>query len=285
MEIEKILERMGVFGAEISVFKNEEDGEEYAVWKVSTAENTFVLKKAKEFELEIYDKFLSTENDFAPKLYKTEHTENGDYLLMEFVPGKTLMKCGREQLVFALDAVISMQKRFWQNGKLGFSGCSFEKSLEGRINRGKYLNDPELEKTYEKFLEVYKTLPRTLCHDDLLPFNIIASEKRAVIIDWEAGGVLPYLTSFARLIAHYDENEDAFFYMKNEDREFAVRYYYENLPRKMGISFADYKKALDYFLFYEYCEWIMLGNKYGGTDSERFEKYLALAKEKARELA
>lgn len=285
METAKILEIMGVFGAKVSAFKNEEDGEDYAVWKVSTAEKTFVLKKAKECELEIYEKFLSTENNFAPKLYKTVSTDDGDFLLMEYAEGETLMKCSREKLVLALDALIAMQKKFWGNTELAPFGRGFEKSLEGRINRGKYLNDAELEKAYGKFFEVYKALPRTLCHDDFLPFNVIVSEERAVIIDWEVGGILPYPVSLARFIAHTEEKEDAFFHMTEADKAFAVGYYYENLLKDKGIAYEEYRNALVYCLFYEYCEWVMIGNKYGDTESERFKRYLAIAKQKAKEMA
>ncbi|MBQ7874776.1 MAG: phosphotransferase, partial [Oscillospiraceae bacterium] len=244
MQIAEILETMGIFGAEISAFKNEEDGDDYAVWKLSTPENTLVLKKAKEYELEIYESFLSTENDFAPKLYKTARTDDGDYLLMEYVPGETLIKCTREKLILALDALISMQKSYWKNEKFASCGRGFEKSLEGRINRGKYLNDAELERTYKDFLEIYRTLPRTLCHDDFLPFNVIASEEKAVIIDWEVGGILPYPVSFARFIAHAEEKEDAFFYMTDKDKTFAVEYYYDKLLKEKDISYEEYIKAL-----------------------------------------
>ena len=85
-----------------------------------------------------------------------------------------------------------------------------------------------LEEAYASFMKIYQTTPRTLCHDDLLPFNLLIGE-RAVLIDWEYGGVLPYPTSFARLIAHGREEEGAFFCMTREDRVFAIQYYYDGL--------------------------------------------------------
>ena len=41
---------------------------------------------------------------------------------------------------------------------------------------------------------------------------------------------------------------------------------------------------LDYFLLYEYCEWIMLGVEYNNTENERFKKYCAKAKEHIKKL-
>ena len=106
--------------------------------------------------------------------------------------------------------------------------------------------------------------------------------ERAVLIDWEYGGMLPYLSPFARLIAHGREDTKAYFYMTREDREFAVEYYYKGLAAPHGIGYEEYKRALALFLFYEYCEWIMLGNRYNGRDDERFCWYTELAEDAAR---
>ena len=107
------------------------------------------------------------------------------------------------------------------------------------------------------------------------------SRTTATIVDWEFAGVLPYLTSIARLLAHCEESEDAFFFMKDEDKAFAIDYYYENLVKNKGISYEKYRRDLDLFLFYEYCEWIMLGNKYpDSADMGRYKCYL----EKARKI-
>lgn len=121
-------------------------------------------------------------------------------------------------------------------------------------------------------------------HDDLLPFNIIASDQKAFLIDWESGGVLPYPTSFARLIAHTEENIDALFYMTQADKDFAVNYYYDNLLKEKGISYTDWLNTLEYFLFYEYCEWVFVGNKYNATDGEYYKKYLPIAKHQATKI-
>ena len=135
-----------------------------------------------------------------------------------------------------------------------------------------------MEQAYSGFLELYESLPRTLCHDDLLPFNVLVDGNKATIIDWEYAGILPYPTSLVRLIAHGREEEDAFFYMAEADKAFAIDYYYEHLVKSKGISYEDYRRTVDYFLLYEYCEWIMLGNKYPDEEIPRAREYLAIAK-------
>lgn len=103
-------------------------------------------------------------------------------------------------------------------------------------------------------------------------------------IDWEYAGILPYPTSLARLIAHGEEDESAFFFMTQKDKDYAIDYYYEHLLKENGIDYNAYRKTLDYFLLYEYCEWIMLGIEYNDTGSERFQKYYSKAKEHIKKL-
>ena len=133
-------------------------------------------------------------------------------------------------------------------------------------------------------MRMYRTVPRALCHDDLLPFNVLASDNRAVLIDWECGGILPYPTAFARLIAHSEETENALFFMTSEDRIFAIDYYYNNLLKEMGISYTEWRNTLEYFLFFEYCEWVFVGNKYDAKNSEFYKKYLPIARQQARKI-
>ena len=158
-------------------------------------------------------------------------------------------------------------------------------SLPRQQNRGKYLNDAALEQAYAEYLRLYSSVPRTLCHDDLLPFNVLCANGHATIIDWEYAAILPYPTSLARLIAHGEEDESAFFYMTQADKDYAIEYYFEHLLKENGIDYNDYRRTLDYFLLYEYCEWIMLGVKCNETGSERFQKYYAKAKEHIKTLA
>lgn len=266
----------------IQPFQNQEDGEDYQVWKVTTNDRTLVLKKAKEQEMAVYRDFFTGEVPGVPKFYAAAQAEDADYFLMEYVSGQDLCKCDRAGLKKALDALIGLQDRFWEDPAYSNGGYTFAESLAGREKRGQYLNDTELERAYGTFLELYRSVPRTLCHDDLLPFNVLVSEDGATLIDWEYGGMLPYPTSLARLIAHGVEEEQAFFYMKDEDRAFAIDYYYEHLVCKKGISYTNYRRTLDYFLLYEYCEWIMVGNRHGSTDTERYVYFVKKAKDHVR---
>lgn len=262
----------------IAPFLSEEDGARYNVWRIQYPDSILVLKAAKGYEREIYTNIFQNQYSFAPGIIASETIDGREYLLMDYISGENLMRCTRETLIYALDALIQMQSAFWLNSDLSQIGLTFEKSLSGRENRLNYLNDPELEQIYREFLREYQSVPRTLCHDDLLPFNVIIQENRAVFIDWEAAGILPYPVSLARLIAHGEEEEGAFFFMTEADKDFALDYYYQNFISEKGISREVYNRTMALFLFYEYCEWIYLGNRYADTDPARFIRYLEKAK-------
>ncbi len=285
-ELTAILDRLGFPGMgeeSISAFVAEEDGREYAVWLIDAGGEKYVLKRAKGYELETYRCFLRDKKPYAPAFFGSCRFDGEAFFLIEYCPGEDLRRCERKKLKKALDALIEMQDEFWQREELYGSALTLEKSLEGIENRGRYLRSALLEKAYADFIRIYQKTPRTLCHDDLLPFNLLI-EDRAVLIDWEYGGILPYPSSFARLIAHGREEENAFFHMTHGDRDYAVQYYYDRLIGKHGISFEAYRNTLDRFLFYEYCEWVMLGNRYDARSDERYGYYLKLAEEMAAKI-
>ena len=271
--------------AVITQLKHVEDDEPYQVWTIDTGIARYILKEAKKDEEETYRLILAELNGSGtPIIYQTIFAEEKIYLLMEYVDGENLCKCNRKKLTLALNALIFLQRKTWNDHSLAAYGYSFEKSLRSREHRGKYLNDLVLEEVYEKFMQMYSKVPRALCHDDLLPFNVIASDHRAVLIDWEYGGILPYPTAFARLIAHGEDTEDALFFMTPEDRTFAIDYYYDNFLKEMGITYTEWRNTLEYFFFYEYCEWVFVGNKHNAQNSVFYKKYLPIAKLQAQKI-
>ncbi len=281
-----ILDRLGYPGIRedaIAAFLCEEDGAEYAVWLVDAGERKYVLKRAKGNELELYRTFFRERKPYVPAFLGECTFDDGAYFLTEYCPGENLRRCDREKLKKALDALIAMQDEFWQRADLYGAANAYGMALKNIEHRGKFLGSALLDAAYAKFREQYAEIPRTLCHDDLLPINLLIGE-RAVLIDWEYGGMLPYPTSLARLLAHGRERDDAYFYLSRSDRDFAIEYYYEHLAVKHGISYEDYRHTLEFFFFFEYCEWVMLGNEYDSRNDERFGESLQLAEESARKL-
>ena len=256
----------------IAAFTHEDGEGEYAVWRVDYANTSYVIKRATTAEAECYSQYLQTAA-FAPHLIAK--VEN--YLLLEYIDGNNLMKCDHSALKAALDAMIDMQIPHWNASKT-------DTALESRRNRRSYLENPLLEQAYDAYLADCMQIPWTFCHDDLLPFNVINTADRAVFIDWEHAGLLPYPASLARLIAHVEEKADALFSMSANDVSFAIDYYYEKLLKTQGISYESYRRSLDLHLFYEYCEWVYVGNKFKDTTGELYQKYTVLATNMAKKL-
>ena len=286
-ELKTILTQFDIPGlrdSSVKAFVSEEDGNEYAVWLIDNGCTKTVLKQAKAYEIDVYRCFFSDRQPYIPSFIGSCHYNGQDYFMTEFFPGTDLRVCDRRRLTLVLDALAQMQNEYWERTELYDACVTMEKALEGIENRGRYLGSELLEKAYRKFEQVYRETPRSLCHDDLLPINVLVNNERAVFIDWEYGGVLPYMSAFARLIAHGRENRDHYFYMSTEDREFAITYYYDAVAKRHGISREEFGRTLDHFLFYEYCEWIMLGNRYDARDDERYGYYLNLAEQLAKRL-
>ena len=278
-QINEILQESGLSAAvrEATPFLAEEDGAEYSVWKITTDDGVLVLKDASTREAETYHAFFPLGGP-VPKIY----SYCKGHLLMEFIDGHTLSRCSRKDLILTLDALIAIQKQHWNNAALSAIGYGFEQSYPNREKRLPYMED--LGDCYKDYLEAFRSVPRTLCNDDLLPFNIVISGDRAVILDWEYGGILPYPCSIARLLAFGEENEHAMFFMTREDRIFAVEYYYENLVSQMGIGYDAYIRTLKLFFFKEYSEWIYCANSSGDFSGAYYQKYSAIARKLAAEL-
>ena len=281
-KLQEILAGLGIqeMPAAVKPFHGEEDGAEYTVWRVDLQTGPKVLKKTTRQEQAVYETFLAGCHA-APRCYGFYETGDDVYMLMEFVPGQTLSRCTRENLRLALDGLMELQRAWWQEEDQAGVGLSFDRCYESRQKWLPYMAD--LQPAFEAYLEAFRTVPRTLCNDDLLPFNVLSDGQRAVIIDWEYGGILPYPCALARLIAYGEDREDALFYMTEEDKEFALAYYYDRFIREKGIDLARYRRTMDLFLLKEYAEWVYCAHKSGDLDIPYYQTYypkaLALAAE------
>ena len=257
----------------------EQDGY-YDVWKIIGANGEYILKKVSAVEKEIYEKIADRVKSLPKFLGETSY-RGATYILISFEKGENLMNCTRGNLVKVVDAIADIQNEFWDTPKR--IGMTLDESFESRISRREYAQDAELVRAFDVFFEEYKAVPKTLCHDDLLPFNVIVG-KDAKIIDWEHVGILPYPTMLARFLAHTSEHGETPFYMSKDDVNFAIDYYFEQLVRDKGITRERFKFSMDCFLFYESLEWVYVYNKNIMAHNELFDYYYNLAKERAKKI-
>lgn len=283
---ERITEILAALGCSAPVqavtqFCSEEDGTPYQVWKLDTDTDSLVLKKTSREERDIYETFFPDQGP-TPKVYAFGGYGGELYMLMEYVQGVSLSHCTRQKLKQTLDALIISQEQYWKCLAHAEVGYSFNKSYPNRRKRLEYMAD--LADAYQAYLDVFSSVPRTLCNDDMLPFNVLVSEEKAVIIDWEYAGILPYPCAIARLLAFGEEDPQALFQMTAEDRQFALDYYYENLIKGKGISRSEYDRTLQLFFLKEYSEWVYCVGISGDYEMEQYKKYYEKAKELAQEL-
>lgn len=281
--VQEIYTALGFSGLVRSVtqFHAEEDGSPYQVWKLDTDTGSFVLKKTSPEEREVYETFFP-DGGPAPKVYAFGEFEREMYMLMEYVRGSSLSRCTRRQLQMALDALILSQEPYWNDTVHAEVGYGFPKSYPNRRKRLAYMGD--LAEAYEAYLDAFSAVPRTLCNDDMLPFNVLVGEEKAVIIDWEYAGILPYPCAITRLLAFGEETPGALFQMTGADRQFAMDYYYEHLIKAKGISRPEYDRTIQLFFLKEYSEWVYCAGTSGDYGTENYRKYYKKAKIIAEEL-
>ena len=266
----------------VTPFCREEDGSHYDVWKVETDYAAIVLKKTASEERTVYETFFPQGGIGTPKVYGFVEHNGETYMLMEFFRGETMSISTREKLILALDALIQTQDKFWDNTSLSAVGWIYEKCHAAREKRLAYMDD--LADAYKAYLEADSTVPRTLCNDDLLPFNVLVNDDRAVIIDWEFAGILPYPCALARLLAFGEENTDFMFQMPLADKEFAVQYYYDHLIRNKGISWDEYIRTMKLFFLKEYSEWVYFARSSNDFTKPEYQKYYAKCKNLANSM-
>ena len=109
-------------------FCSEEDGSPYDVWKIETDAGAVVLKKISLQEREVWQTFFPHGAPGTPKVYGLAAHEGQDYLLMEFFAGETLSQSSRSHWQRALDALIALQRAFWDTEQAG-AGWTFEKKF------------------------------------------------------------------------------------------------------------------------------------------------------------
>lgn len=265
--INKILNEKVSFKMDYFPFE-ESKGHYKNIYKIITPSKTYVLKKAKSYELDIYKhtKGLSS----IPQFYGSYHYYGNDYILFEFVEGHNVMKMDRNTLTKVVDAIIAIQDKCWQTKDV--FGESLEAALESRYKRLSYLPN-ELKETYEEYIECFKKIPVTFSHEDLLPFNVLINKDRVCFIDLEVGGILPYPTMLARLIAHTNDDKKAMFYLAKEDYAFAISYYYDNFIKNKGITYDEYLRTMHLFIFNELIEWIYVYKKYNYSPNNFYNSY------------
>ena len=265
----------------ISRFKQEQSKGFYSyVYKIKTKDHIYVLKRAKEKELELYQS-LNNQLSYFPHFYGYCHLYNKDFILIDYFDGNSAMKMDRNLLVRVIDAIKECQKKYW-NSKESFA-ITFDEAIKRKEKLISYIPD-ELLDTYNRYLDCFRKTPRTFSHEDLLPFNVLYNNEKICFIDLEVGGILPYPTMLARLIAYTEEKKDSMFYLSKKDYQYALDYYYDAFIKDKGIGKEDYMLTMNLFIFNELIEFVWTYRMSNLKPDDLYNKMYKLSLDKQREI-
>lgn len=248
----------------------------YDVHLVEAGRETRVLKKTDAREAAVYA-LLETECGLpAPRCYGRYETEDGVWLLIEYVPGEDLRDMTDELALAAADSLSAIANRFWQADEAELAAKRmddrFERYRRRIARRATFLADgSKLRRAYQMFLDRQQSCPRTLCSGDFLPYNAIWDGARVRIVDWGFGGVMPYALDIARFIAHATPERSTFpFYMTDAQKRIFVDRVYEDLARKPERE--RYELDIRLALLNEYVEFVEAGEDENGWYREHAEE-------------
>lgn len=208
----------------------------YNVYKVISDEHTYILKKSDDYEIEVYEKFLTDKNLPVPKLEGWTSFDNTKWILIEYIAGEDLRIFDKHMAYGCAESLSQIFNMYWQEH------CFEENKLDNRFERywtrinkrAQCLkNESKLASAYGIFMDRQLVCPRTLCNGDFLQCNAIKSNYGIVLIDWAFAGIMPYSLDVARLITHGSEKLFPFpFYMTDEYRKIFVKELYDKLQHK-----------------------------------------------------
>lgn len=215
----------------------------YNVYKITSGNQTYVLKKSDDKEIDIYEKLLEGKHLPVPKMEGWACSNNTKWLLIEYIAGPDLRMFNKDMAYGCADSLSRIFNKYWRedNFEQNLIDNRFERYWT-RINRRAEClkNELTLAAAYRIFLDRQLVCPRTLCNGDFLQCNAIASDNGIILIDWAFGGIMPYSLDIARLITHGSEKYFPFpFYMTDEYRKIFLKGVYDKLLYKL-----DYKQFI-----------------------------------------
>ena len=103
---------------EIFIERFHDDGEgvdvAYNVYKITTDEQTYVLKKSDDYEIEIYEKFLKDKNLPTPKFEGWTCINNTKWILIEYIAGTDLRIFNQDMSYGCADSLSRIFNTYWQ---------------------------------------------------------------------------------------------------------------------------------------------------------------------------
>lgn len=232
----------------------EDEPKIYSVYKIVASEGEFVLKKSEDEEsFEAEKKHYSLL--FGLPVPEFIGAEDG-FIMTRFVSGEDLKNATDEGVLAAAKSLAAIMNaypmgRFYDPDRFEI----YLKRLERRA--GCLKNEPELARAFKLFFDRQKDIPLTLSNADLLPINVLYDGERAVIIDWEFGGFMPYDLDIIRFAAHGCEHGETPFFMTEAQKKLFIDAVYERLEVRPerdrydeDLKLAEFNELIEILEYY-----------------------------------
>ncbi|MDF2885024.1 MAG: hypothetical protein K0R54_5595, partial [Clostridiaceae bacterium] len=101
----------------------------YNVYKVISDKHTYILKKSDDYEIEVYEKFLTDKNLPVPKLEGWTSFDNTKWILIEYIAGEDLRIFDKHMAYGCAESLSQIFNMYWQED------CFEENKLDNRFER------------------------------------------------------------------------------------------------------------------------------------------------------
>ena len=150
-------------------------------------------------------RLLDQEGLGVPRFYGT----HCDLLLIERVPGRELYQVGELAIWQRVARWAAALHDCFRGRDVGRPLLSYTPELLRHWEeRASALAGVQLV-AYEEAVERLQALPRTLVHGELYPSNVVVTEDRVAVVDWEMAGAGPGVLDLAALVTGWPEDESA----------------------------------------------------------------------------
>lgn len=173
----------------------------YSVFAIAAEDRPLVVKQAEADEVAVYPTHLDGRGLPVPQLLRVADVDGVTWLLFEAVPGNDLQRCSVEQARDAGRAVGRIAASGWSEaGGSPEATADYLAALDRDLD---VLDDlPEARSAYVELAKRVEDGPWGLAESDLLPINVLHDGRRAFVIDWGYGQVLPVMLDPGRFLAH-----------------------------------------------------------------------------------
>ncbi|MFA5036631.1 MAG: phosphotransferase [Candidatus Izemoplasmatales bacterium] len=214
----------------IKQFQDQKLGKVYEVYLVKYNDILYVVKKTTQHEILIFTRYFNNHHfNVAYILNQYLDLEGNYWILTNYFNLKDARHRNAKVMKQCANAIAQIHASYLYNTIE--EDLDTDRTVRYLLKKQKSLQDyPLLYDAASVAIKRVQTAPVTLCHEDLLPINILCDENQAVIVDFEEAYFLAYFFDPARFVTHYDN--DNLFYVSKSSQEAFLHTYFQRIKKE-----------------------------------------------------